>query len=186
MNSEQLLGLGYTVIPHFTISLALYYFSAIAQAQEDVYETIGDPSQLAWARKEYNRRAPAPQLREPPAVGEEDIQFRWIPEGNNLAFQYASVESDCSDIYVQRWGPKDRLGPKTWLATAFINGDMEKLVFKLWDSWHFKSADRDNEVTVYKHLKSLWGIVVPSLLAYGVVGFSHTLVISFIQNVFFL
>ena len=57
------------------------------------------------------------------------------------------------------------------------------VIFKLWDSWKHPAKDHNNEVAVYKRLEPIWGVCVPTLLAFGAFTFCHSLVIDYIDNV---
>jgi len=64
----------------------------------------------------------------------------------------------------------------------------------MWDDWHRYGEDhessakelRDDETTIYFHLKPIWGNYIPSLLASSPLEFFHALIIEYIPSVHLL
>jgi hypothetical protein len=171
--SDALRQRGYILPDTFTISLALYYFSALAETTLDVQETIGDPPQLVYFPSASTTSAAAPFIQPPQPTQFQQEQPLPDPYVNfrHVAFLF------------EPWKSEHRLGRKTWVANVHSNFRDDKVIFKLWDSRRVTSRDCDNEVATYKHLEPLWGVCVPSLLAFGPVDFCHGLVIDYIHNV---
>jgi hypothetical protein len=170
------------ILPNtFTISLALYYFSALAESTFDVQETTGDPPQLVYFPSASTTSAAAPFIQPPQPTQFQHEQLFPADYQNPLPYPYVNFPHVA--FLFEPWKSEHRLGRKTWVANIHSNFREDRVIFKLWDSWKATSRDRDNEVAMYKHLKPLWGICVPSLLAFGPVDFCHGLVIDYIHNV---
>ena len=175
-NLPRLRRIGYS-LPTFTISMALYFFSSIAEATPDLYETVGNPPQLAHFPMAGVTTAAAPWIQ-PPLPRE--FHHESLPEGYQYPLPYPDVQN-WGAFLMEPWGKADQLGPKTWVASLHAGGARKRVVVKLWDSWRMDPANRDKEVEIYKRLESLWGVDVPSLFAFGAFCFSHALVVDYID-----
>lgn len=71
------------------------------------------------------------------------------------------------------------LGPKTWIAK--VVSSQSKVVLKLWDAWRFDSAPRNQEASIYLHLRSLWGKVIPALGVSSPIEFFHGLILEYLD-----
>lgn len=179
--SNALRQSGYTLSDTFTISLALYYFSALTETTLDVQETIGDPPQLVCFPSASTTSAAAPFIQPPrPTEFQHEQQF---PADYQNPLPYPNVNFPYVVFLFEPWKSEHQLGRKAWVANVHSNSRDDKVIFKLWDSWKVTSKDRDNEVATYKRLEPLWGVCVPSLLAFGPVDFCHALVIDCIHDV---
>jgi hypothetical protein len=177
---QGLLQPGYTHPVGFTIMMALYYFSSLAERTPDLPET-GNPQgaavQASWG---------------PGNAQQMQYQTAYVAAGQQMssAAQYGqqlqwSTPTQYSNIIFEPWKTDNQLGHKAWIGN--LNGGSGqrggKVVLKLWDSWRFGPDDRNNEVAVYKQLQSLWGVCVPSLQAFGPLEFCHSLVVDYIDKV---
>jgi hypothetical protein len=182
---QGLLQPGYTHPAGFTIMTALYYFSSLAERTPDLPET-GNPQAAASQassgtgntqqnaqQMQYYQAASPPARQHMSSAGQFGQQLQW------------STPTQYSNIIFEPWKTGNQLGHKTWIGTLDGRPGQggDKVVLKLWDSWRFGPEDRDNEVVVYHRLQSLWGLCVPTLRAFGPLGFSHSLVIDYIDNV---
>jgi hypothetical protein len=172
---------GYSRPGGYTISQALYFFSALAEATPDLPETIGSSGYPV-------QRIPEAMSSLAPSIPHGfEFNYANFPPAQGATGQYPA-EFQWVSLVFEPWKTGNQLGHKTWLGNFDERSEKRtgKVVIKLWDSWKFNSKDRDNEVAVYKRLQSLWGICVPALHAVGPLGFSHSLVIDYIDHVFSL
>ena len=148
--------------PTFSIGQALYYFSHLAEETPDCPEH--------WLA---------------------GLQVTIQKSGNGIPEEVSDPPAG-PWFWFEPWKYGTQLGPKNWIGTTCnANGESKRVMFKLWDAWYHPKETpmnaselaRDNEVTMYKELHTLWGVCVPHLLAHGTVHFCHGLIIDFIEDV---
>jgi hypothetical protein len=192
-------GEGYYPTQGFSIMQALYYLSSIAEATPDLPETpIGGRVGQVYLPQAGNSTNAAPRIRQPPPgpgqlglglgglapayggqgqFGHQGVQI--LGDYNQSeCFQYDSA-IEYKSFQFEPWLPENNLGPKTWIATTLP--EHKKVVFKLWDAWRFDEEARNQEASVYLHLRSLWGKCVPSLLVKSPLEFFHALILQYIR-----
>ena len=176
---NDLVARGYTRPGGYTISQALYFFSALAESTPDLPETIGSSGYPV-------QRIPEAMASLAPSIPQGfEFNYANFPANQAATGQYPG-EFQWVGLAFEPWKSGNQIGHKTWLGNFDERSQQRgsgKVVIKLWDSWRFHSKDRDNEVAVYHRLQSLWGLCVPTLRAFGPLGFSHCLVIDYIDNV---
>jgi hypothetical protein len=165
----------------FTIMLALYYFSQLAEATPAVAEsTQGQPGviHLPWADRGTD--APAPFIQILPPARQQVI--RPAPYPNYYGAHHYGILAQHSqpvELLFEAWKRENQLGNKCWIARLLP--EQTRIVIKLWDGWKVDTTDRDNEVNCYLHLRSLWGKCVPNLLACTHVDFCHALIVEYLD-----
>ena len=75
-------------------------------------------------------------------------------------------------LVVSRWW--------TRLPSTVINGNQQTVV-KSWDSYKHDSSRRDNEVSRYMRIQSLWNACVPHFIGKGDLDFCHSLFVEFVK-----
>jgi hypothetical protein len=190
---------GYYATPGFSIMKALYFLSALAEATPNLPETPidGHAGQVTLPYSEYSTAA-ASTIQQPPP-GNVGLGFGGLAAahggqgGNEAGFQGVQIlggydQAECSqydddfnyrDFQFEPWLPENNLGPKTWIASTLPA--RTKVVLKLWDAWKFDSGTRNNEASVYLHLRSLWGKCDPSLLVKSALEYGHALIFQYIR-----
>lgn len=78
----------------------------------------------------------------------------------------------------QSWKSGNSLGQKTFLLTLLPD---TIVVEKLWDAYKEPPETRDQEVSIYMQLSSLWNAIVPRLIGCVEINFSHSPLIERIE-----
>jgi hypothetical protein len=169
-SDERLAQAGYTLMSTLSISMALYYFSSLAERTPDFHHYVGSPPQVAVV----------PGVSSVPLT-QQQLQFQNdFPVAGQIPPPNYPHGIRWRSFILESGNPEHQLGKKTWLGT--LNPEVEncsdKVIFKLWDSWRNPSRDCDNEVAIYKRLQPLWGVCVPILLAFGRLDYFHCLIID--------
>lgn len=167
---------GYHSPNNFTIMQALYFMSRLAEGTNNLPETPinGVAGQVYLPSAPIGRSDAAPTIQQPQMpvgqgggygygdVGQGDYQAVQVLGGYDQA-DYSQYHdgADYSLLQFEPWNRENYLGPKTWLAKVL--SDDSRVVLKLWDAWKFNKEARDHEVSIYEHLRPLWGIRIPSL-----------------------
>ena len=86
-----------------------------------------------------------------------------------------SLEPVEADLYLDfnPWLAETRCGGRAFRA-SIIEGN-QPIVIKCWDSYKHDSSRRDNEVSIYMRIQSLWNVCVPRLIGIGEIDFCHSL-----------
>lgn len=167
----------------FTIMLALYYFSQLSEVTPAQAEsTQGQPGtiHLPWAERGTDSPAPFIQLIPPPR--QQVIRPAPYPNyygGGPQHYGILAQHSQPIELLFEPWKKNNQLGNKSWIAR--ILPEKTEIVLKLWDGWKVDTTDRDNEITTYLHLQSLWGKYIPRLLAGTHIDFCHALIIEYLD-----
>jgi hypothetical protein len=188
---------GYYTPQNFTIMQALYYLSYEAHRTPDLYEVPinGVPGQVALPMA--IRRGAASQIIQPEQAGlQQSVQF-FAGLGYDAPAGYQGVQvvddydqAECIQYHggvdwkylqFEPWLPENSLGAKNWIAKVLP--DKMQVVLKLWDAWKYDQTDQTREASVYIHLKSLWGKVIPSLYAKTELEFFHALIFQYVKVV---
>ena len=170
----------------FTIMLALYYISQVAEATPDVPEsTQGQPGTIFLPTADDSSDAAAPCIQiHPPAQPRYILPApypnyynpnRGYPQYYGILAQHLQPIS----LLFEPWKRENQLGHKNWIAQLLP--EQTKLVVKLWDDWKVDTTDRDNEVNIYLHLQSLWGKYMPNLLGCTHIDFCHALIVEYLD-----
>ena len=160
----------------FTIMFALYYISQLAESTPALPEsTQGQPGTIYLPLADYrtDRAAPFIEIHQP-------AQQRPIaPAPYPNYYENLAQHSQPINLLFEPWKQENQLGHKTWIAQLLP--EKTKMVVKLWDGWKVDTTDRDNEVSIYLQLQSLWGKYIPKLLACTHVDFCHALIIEYLD-----
>jgi hypothetical protein len=189
---------GYYSPRNFTIMQALYYMSYIAEMTDNLPETPvnGVPGQVFLPNATSESAAAAPLIRQPPPIlpmptgqgggygygyyGHGGYQGIRVLDGyENAGYSQYHDDVDYSSLQFEPWNQTNCLGPKNWIAN--VVSDNSKVVLKLWDAWNLDTNDRDHEASVYLHLKSLWGLYIPSLRMSTPLEFFHALILQYVN-----
>jgi hypothetical protein len=185
---------GYYPTTNFTIMKALYYLSHLAAATDDTPETPinGQQGLVRLPFASADRTDAAPRIWQPPPiaprpVGQQAQHYHPGYYGYTITgdydvaddFHQYDKEVDYAVLQFEPWVKGNYLGPKNWVAKVVSNG--RKVVLKLWDAWKFDASARDQEVSVYLRLKSLWGRTIPSLYVSTPIHFFHALILQYID-----
>jgi hypothetical protein len=190
---------GYHATNNFTIMQALYYMSRLAESTNDLPETPinGVTGQVTLPARPGGRSDAAPTIQQPqpPIAPMPTGQSGGYGNGNFGQGGYQAVQvlggydqADCflyhdgvdySSLQFEPWNRENCLGPKTWIAKVLSNDTT--VVLKLWDAWKFDREIRDHEASIYEHLRSLWGIYIPSLLVSTPIEYFHALILQYVN-----
>jgi hypothetical protein len=173
------IGGGYTAAQGFTIMQALYYFSHFAEELPVLPETTGgQPGFVHIDPAATQTPAPAPRIQIkqdrifiPYDASQPGVQ----PPRQQFALKTAT---ESLDLIFESWNVEKRLGEKTWRCTLLPDNNV---VIKIWDSWKHDSSARDREVAAYMRLQSLWGKIIPALIATAPIEFFHGLILQYIK-----
>jgi hypothetical protein len=160
----------------FTIVMALYYLSHLAELTPEIPETTqGGPGVVELPMATAGSKAAAPFAR---VVIPQALQPIAPRPPNYYPAYYGQYQQRPEPIQL-RFEPSEKdnqLGHKSWIARTLP--EESKVVVKAWDSWKLDPTDRDNEVAIYLHLQSLWGTHIPHLLACTHIDFCHALILE--------
>lgn len=173
-SNQQFAEAGYTLLSSISLSIALYYFSSLAERTPEFRHYVGSPPQVAVI----------PGASPPTPLTHQHLQFQnSFPVAGQVPPPNYPGGVQWTSFILESGNPENQLGKKTWLGTfnPRVEKRSNKVIFKLWDSWRYRSEDRDNEVTVYKRLQPLWGLCIPTLLAFGPLDYFHSLVIDYMD-----
>jgi hypothetical protein len=191
---------GYYVTPNFTIMKALYYLSNLAATTNDTPETPtnGQVGRVYLPFASSDKADAAPRIQQPRVIapmpaGQADGYgqpgyggYAYTITGDYETagdFQQFDKDVDYGILQFEPWIKENYLGPKTWIAKVISNES--KVVLKLWDAWKFDASSRDQELSIYLRLKSLWGKRVPSLYVSTPIHFFHTLIFQYLDVISF-
>jgi hypothetical protein len=166
---------GYQPTTGFSIMMALYCLSALAESAADSPETpIGNVPGAVFLPGATGSTSATTLIQRSPPVGPRNVG-----ESNDAeCFQY-----DDDLVYeafqFEPWLSETNLGPKTWTAIALPS--RTNVVLKLWDAWHFDCELRNQEASIYLYLRSLWGKYIPSLRVKSPLDFFHALVLQYVK-----
>jgi hypothetical protein len=207
--SKGAIAEGYAPTIDFTIMKALYYVSYLAHKTDDLPETpangvpgqlflpmstkIANDMQASHARSNFPIATAHVSERTRSRTGKHPfgrtyhVVDNYNKDANCVQFQ---TKIDCRSLQCEPWNKENYLGWKT-CQKAIATSTGTQVVLKLWDDWRPYGADnelsgkglRDDEVTMYLHLKPIWGKYIPSLLASSPLEFFHALIIEYIPNV---
>ena len=196
---------GYQETTGFSIMNAIYYLSALAERIPDSPEipmnNIAGVVVLPYAGHSTaavpliqqphpagfgglglpGGQAPAPggHGENPPPIGDDQTLTPVLGGYNDAECSQYDDDFVYHAFQFEPWLRETNLGPKTWIATALPSG--VKVVFKLWDAWHFDCRSQHHEASIYLHLRSLWGKYIPSLRVESPLEFFHALVFQYIK-----
>jgi hypothetical protein len=186
----------YPPIP-FSMMQALYYISHLAESTNNLMETPanGQNGNVFLPMGGEDSRA-APVIQQPPAIAPAPLGYNpgglgygWGGGPGYPQYQVVGGYDDATDCFLyhegvdysslifEPWKEENNLGSKTWIAT--VVSDQTQVVLKLWDAWHFDAQDRDNEASIYLHLRSIWGRYVPALRVSSPIDFYHGLILQY-------
>jgi len=164
-----------------TIMKLLYYFSHLCAVGINSHPELDSDGNFEIHLSSAPRTAdkapkiPDPNYARPPQTELRTINLAGTPR-RSPQFQDSSVchlKSLCLDIANLTF-----IRCKRWRGTL----NMGLTVFaKLWDGWKFSGRYSEHEASVYHQLRDLWGTTVPEFIGLGVWGFSHILLLSFIE-----
>lgn len=178
-SGEQFAQAGYTLLSGVPISIALYYFSWLAERTPDFNQYVGNSPQEVYV----SSASVSPVTS---TFGQQQFQFQnSFPMAGQITSPTYPSSIQWRSFILEAGKPQNQLGNKTWVGTfnqRFENRN-DKVIFKLWDSSRTSSRDRDNEVAVYKRLQPLWGVCVPKLVTFGRLAIFHCVVIDYIDTV---
>lgn len=170
---------GYTVPQGLSIMQALYYFSGLAEISPILPETTGGQAgrvQIDQAATQTPAAAPTIRITQNIEFVQHNSQQRHSQTpGQQFVLKNSTKELS---LIFESWKVENRLGEKTWRCRLLPDDDV---VIKIWDSWRCDSSARDHEVDVYMRLQSLWGKVVPSLIASAPIHFFHGFILKHIE-----
>ena len=163
-----------------TIMKLLYYFShlcALAVNPHPELDSEGNAIHLSSAPKTAEKapKIPDPNYVRPPQTKLRSVNLAGTPR-RSPRFPDSSdnhPKSLCLDISNLTF-----LGCKGWRGT--LNTGVTVFA-KLWDGWKFSGQYSEHEASIYHQLRNLWGTTVPEFIGLGVWGFSHILLLSFIE-----
>jgi hypothetical protein len=87
--------------------------------------------------------------------------------------------TNAPEVIFEPWREGNTLGPKTFLLT--LVPDETVVVAKMWDGYKELPNERDNELSIYLRLSSLWNTVVPRLIGSSQIDFFISLLIERIE-----
>jgi len=164
-----------------TIMKLLYYFSHLCAVGVNSHPELDSDGNFeihlssAPSTADKASKIPDPNYARPPQTELRTINLAGTPR-RSPQFQDSSVchlKSLCLDIANLTF-----IRCKRWRGT--LNTGLTVFA-KLWDGWNFSGQYSEHEASVYHQLRSLWGTTVPEFIGLGVWGFSHILLLSFIE-----
>jgi hypothetical protein len=175
---------GYYLTTNFTIMKALYYFSHLAETIADIPEsTNGLPGVVYLPFADGTRAilAPRVEIRQQQQIAPMPANYAGGWAGNQAAVDFVQyhLAVDYKYLLFEPWKKENQLGQKNWMAKVLF--DQGKVVLKLWDGWEFDTKDRDHEVEIYIHLRSLWGKYIPSLRVSTPLDYFHALILQYVN-----
>jgi hypothetical protein len=168
-----------------TIFQLLYYVSALAAQSSEVPERYGNGAEAKIEMADGSRPAAAPKApgrrSMPPPPRADDYSTGTIEQLPPIPPFRRTLEpwTDAPQVIFEPWRDGNMLGAKTFLLT--LVPDRRVVVAKMWDGYNDLPNDRDNEVSIYLHLSSLWDTVVPRLIGSAEIDFFHSLLIERIE-----
>jgi hypothetical protein len=174
----------------------LYYMSYLCAQTPLLYETKNDGTlvYISKVNKDQTRATLIPPPSMPQQRPSHDSDIDPSNSSPRRSPRLQQRESKMNPI-IRTYASKDlRLdinvrAPGTWLGCKGYKGilDTGETVFaKLWDGWKYSSKESEREAQIYMELKSLWGTVVPRMIAHGGWGFCHILLLDFVEVWLFL
>jgi len=167
----------------FTILHILYWFTHLTETTEPVVER--DLAQVIRVMDRYQTKPlhpPPPNITNQPYTTPMP-QYANTGTGGygqyhgNYTFSLEPVDELLLDF--KPWLAESRCGGRAFRATL-IEGNHE-IVVKSWDSYKHDSSQRDNEVSIYMKIQSLWNVCVPRLVGKGEIDFCHSLFLEFVK-----
>lgn len=167
-----------------TILQMLYYFSSLCANTPPLIETYEDGKPITVIRA-LSDSSKAPMIPSP-----------FISRASNSS-SISHVQSD-SPRRSPRFQSKEAafhssrpynplcldIIPGTWFGCkgykAILSTD-EQVFAKLWDGWKYAPTQMNREIRIYNTLRSLWGKLIPRLIAHGGWGFCHIIVLELIH-----
>ena len=167
----------------FTISHVLYWFTHLTETTERVVER--DLAQLIQVMDRYQTkpvRPPPPDVTNLPYASPLPQSSNTDAGGygqysGNYTFSLEPVDELLLDF--KPWVAESRCGGRAFRATL-IEGN-QQIIVKSWDSYKHDSSRRDNEVSIYMRIQSLWNVCVPRLIGKGEIDFCHSLFLEFVK-----
>ena len=164
----------------FTISHILYWFTHLTETTEHVVER-----DLAQVIRVMDRYQTKPIRSPPPNIMNQPYTSPFPQSANtgtgqyygNYTFSLEPVEELLLDF--KPWLAESCCGGWAFRATL-IDGN-QQIVVKSWDSYKHDSSRRDNEVSIYMTIQSLWNVCVPRLIGKGEIDFCHSLFLEFVK-----
>jgi len=172
----------------FTIQHVLYWFTHLTETTERVVER--DLAQVIQVMDRYQTkpvRPTPPNITNQPYVSPYP-QVSYTGAGGYGAGGHAQYHGDSTFslepvdellLDFKPWLAESRCGGRAFRATL-IEGD-QQIVVKSWDSYKHNPSQRDNEVSMYMRIQSLWNVCVPRLIGKGEIDFCHSLFLEFIK-----
>ena len=169
----------------------LYYMSYLCAQTPLLYETKNDgtPVYISKVDKDQTRATLIPPPSMPPRRPSPDLAINPSDSSPRRSPRLQQRESK-NNPKIRMDGSKDlRLDidvrvPGTWLGCKGYKGVTrtgETVFAKLWDGWKCTAEESEREAQIYMELKSLWGTIVPRMIAHGGWGFCHILLLDFVE-----
>ena len=165
----------------------LYFFSHLCARDVGYYpetDAMGQKITLTRADKDTGRAPEIPRSTKtsatvlPPVDLSPSDSPRRSPRKRATQDHFVLVQSPTLSLEIDQREQGGYLGCKGWRGTL----NTGRTVFaKLWDGWKYTREDCDHEVSIYLHLRDLWGTTVPEYLGSGDWGFCHILLLSYVE-----
>src|SRR5262249_7380981 len=130
----------------------------------------------------YKYPTPAPQVPGPPEPTQTTSSYQ-------TTLYYSSPTSQTNYILTDGGGIAPKLIIEPWMSTNNLGGKSflghllpdQKVVAKLWDGYKHDSTERDQELSVYMKLQSLWETYIPRLICAGDFDFFWGLILEVVE-----
>jgi hypothetical protein len=169
-----------------TILKLLYYISHLCALDATPHPELNSEGKAVHLKKAPTTADKAPKIPDPAYVRPERSTLRTIafPEPSRRSPRFQQKPSNDTPLQNESLNEEHlhldnltSLGCKGWRGK--LNG--LTVFVKLWDGWKFSSQYCEHEASVYYQLQDLWGSTIPEFLGMGRWGFSHILLLSFIE-----
>ena len=174
-----------------TVFQILYYISALAAQSSELPELYGNGQVATIPSADGSRPVAAPMapgrgsLPPPPSTDDHSSgKTEYLPSIPPFRRHVLEPWTNAPEVIFEPWREGNTLGAKTFLLT--LVPDETVVVAKMWDGYKELPNERDNEVSIYLRLSSLWNTVVPRLIGSAQIDFFISLLIERIEVILIL